>query len=332
MRKLSSAFAALLLPIAFSAQARDKVVIQQYQGTYGNAAAVVAAKAGMCERNGLDCEIKYVNSGPLGLQALVGKSIDVAFVGTDSLIMGIARGAKIQLVYAGYQPLTLSLVARNDLQLKPGGVKATLEQLKGKRIGVTIRGAQTEMHFMSLVKAAGMKPGDFTIIPVGGPSTAYTALTVGKSVDAMMIMNPLKQICVVAKTCQLVFDSDTVEWPPELKAMDGASVAMAMRTETIESNPDLVKRFIQAMSEANAWIRDGKNRDEVVKILGPTMTLGDIPNADGVRRSWIDNDIAQMGDGKLSRPAVQGVIDYLAAQNLIEAKPSVSSVVYNGAP
>src|SRR5690606_282807 len=109
-----------------------------------------------------------------------------------------------------------------------------------KRIGVTIRGAQTEMHFMSLAKAAGMKPSDFTVIPVGGPSTAYTALTVGKSVDAMMIMNPLKQICVVAKTCQLVFDADTVEWPPELKAMDGASVAMAMRSEMIEENPELV--------------------------------------------------------------------------------------------
>lgn len=332
MQKFSAAVAAILFPIAFSAHARDKVVIQQYQGTYGNAAAVVAAKTGMCERNGLDCEIKYINSGPLGLQALVGKSIDVAFVGTDSLVMGIARGARIQLVYAGYQPLTLSLVARNDLELKQAGVKGTLEQLKGKRIGVTIRGAQTEMHFMSLAKAAGMKPSDFTVIPVGGPSTAYTALTVGKSVDAMMIMNPLKQICVVAKTCQLVFDADTVEWPPELKAMDGASVAMAMRSEMIEENPELVRRFIAAMSEANAWIRDPGNREEVMKILGPSMTLGDIPDAEGVRRSWVDNDIAQMGDGKLSRPAVQGVIDYLAAQHLIESKPSVSSIVYSGAP
>lgn len=332
MRKFSAAVAAILFPIAFSAQAKDKVVIQQYQGTYGNAAAVVAAKAGMCERNGLDCEIKYVNGGPLGLQALVGKSIDVAFVGTDTLIMGIARGAKIQLVFAGYQPPTQSLVASNDLGLKAGSEKETLEQLKGKRIGVTARGAQSEMYFLSLAKAAGMKPTDFTIVPVGVAGTAYTALTVGKSVDAMMIMNPVKQICAVAKTCQVVFDSDTVTWPPELKATDGATVAMAMRTEMIESNPDLVKRFIKAMGEANAWIRDPKNRKEVVEILGPSMTLGDIPNAEGVRLAWINNDIAQMGDGKLSRPGVQGVIDYLVLQHLIESKPSVSSIVYSGAP
>ncbi len=126
MRNLLLAVA-LVLPVALPAHAKDKVVIQQYQGTYGNAAAVIAAKMGMCERNGLDCEIKHINSGPLGLQALVGKSIDVAFVGSDTLITGIARGAKIQLVYAGYQPLTLSFVARNDVR---GGL-----QYPGPRAG-----------------------------------------------------------------------------------------------------------------------------------------------------------------------------------------------------
>ncbi|SMG52955.1 ABC transporter substrate-binding protein [Paraburkholderia susongensis] len=331
MRKLCAA-TAILLSIAGSAYARDKLLIQQYQGTYGNAAAVVAAAQGMCERNGLDCEIKYINSGPLGMQALVGKSIDVAFVGTETLVTGIARGAKAQLVYGGYQSLTLSLVARNDVPIRKGTVKETLEQLKGKRIGVTMRGSQTEMHFLSLVREAGMKPSDFIIVPVGGVATAYTALTVGKTVDAVMIMNPLKQICVEAKTCQLVFDADTVEWPPELRAMKGASVAMAMRTETIEQNPDLVNRFIRAMDEANKWIRDPKNRDAVVKLLGPSMTLGDIPNADAVRRSWINDDITQMGDGKLSRSGVQGVVDYLSAQGLIDSKPAVSSLVYRDAP
>lgn len=332
MRNPWKIVAAVLLPLACTAHAKDKLVIQQYQGTYGNAAAVVAARTGICEQQGLDCEIKYINSGPLGLQALVGKSIDVAFVGTDTLVTGIARGAKIQLVYAGYQPLTLSFVARNDLALAKGSVKDTLDQLKGKRIGVTQRGAQTELHFLSLAQAAGLKAGDFTLVPVGGPATAYTALTAGRNVDAMMIMNPLKQICVVAKTCQLVFDADTVDWPPELKAMSGASVTMAMRTETIEGNPELVKRFIQAMAQANAWIRDPKNRAAVVELLGPTMTLGDIPNAEGVRQRWIENDIAQMGDGRISRPAVQGIVDYLAGQGLIDAKPAVASIVYGGAP
>lgn len=331
VRKLAYA-AAISLCVAFSASAKDKVLIQQYQGTYGNAASVIAAKLGMCERNGLDCQIKYINSGPVGLQALIGKSIDVAFVSTETLVMGIAEGAKMKAVYAGYQPLTLSFVARNDVPIKQGTVKEVLQQLKGKRVGVTIRGAETEMDFMSLVKASGMKASDFTIVPVGGPATAYAALVLGKSVDAMMMMNPLKQICQESKTCQLVFDADTVAWPPELRAMEGATVSMVMRTETIEKNPDLVKRFIKAMSEANAWIRDPKNRAEVMKLMASSMTVGNVPNADAVRRSWLEDDIKQMGDGKLSRPAVKGIVDYLFDQGLIKSKPSVSDVVYSQAP
>lgn len=331
IRKLAYA-AAISLCVAFSASAKDKVLIQQYQGTYGNAAAVIAAKMGMCERNGLDCQIKYINSGPLGMQALIGKSIDVSFVSTETLVMAIAGGAKLKAVYAGYQPLTLSLVARNDVPIKQGTVKEVLEQLKGKRIGVTTRGAETEMDFMSLVEASGMKASDFTIVPVGGPSTAYAALVVGKSVDAMMIMNPLKQICQVSKTCQVVFDADTVAWPPELRAMEGATVSVVMRTETIEQKPDLVKRYVKAMSEANAWIRDPKNRPEVMKLMASSMTVGNVPNADGVRKAWLEDDIMQMGDGKLSRPAVKGVVDYLFDQGLIKTKPSVSDIVYSDAP
>lgn len=52
--------------------------IQNYAGTTGNMHAIVAQKKGFCEKYNFKCEVKTLNSGTLGLQALVGKSIDVA--------------------------------------------------------------------------------------------------------------------------------------------------------------------------------------------------------------------------------------------------------------
>ncbi len=52
--------------------------IQNYAGTTGNMHAVVAQKKGFCEKYNFKCEVKTLNSGTLGLQALVGKSIDIA--------------------------------------------------------------------------------------------------------------------------------------------------------------------------------------------------------------------------------------------------------------
>ena len=57
--------------------------IQNYAGTTGNMHAVVAQKKGFCEKYNFKCELKTLNSGTLGLQALVGKTIDIAQTGTE---------------------------------------------------------------------------------------------------------------------------------------------------------------------------------------------------------------------------------------------------------
>ena len=49
--------------------------IQNYAGTTGNMHAVVAQRKGFCEKYNFKCELKTLNSGTLGLQALVGKTI-----------------------------------------------------------------------------------------------------------------------------------------------------------------------------------------------------------------------------------------------------------------
>ncbi len=316
-----------------TAWALDKIAIQQFQGTFGNATAVVAASTGICKRHGLDCEIKFLNSGPIGVQALIGRSIDVAFAPVEVLAAAVSRGANLRIVYSGYQALTLSLVGRNDLGVTAADSPAAIfAQLKGKRIGVTARGSQTENHFLSLAAAAGLSAADFTMVPVGGPQTAYTALVVGRQVDAMLLMNPMKQICFVAKTCQLLLDANTMAWPGELKSMVGANVAMAMRSETVDKQPALVARFIQAMTEANAWIRDPANRAALREQLAPTMGLGELPEPDRIREAWIEDDIVHMGDGRTDRKGVEGVVDFLSARDIIKRRPAVSELVFDGAP
>lgn len=56
--------------------------IQNYAGTTGNMHAVVARAKGFCDKYNFKCELKVLNSGVLGLQALVGKTIDVSQTGT----------------------------------------------------------------------------------------------------------------------------------------------------------------------------------------------------------------------------------------------------------
>src|SRR5215470_1661371 len=66
--------------------------IQNYAGTTGNMHAVVAKAKGFCDKYNFKCELKALNSGVLGLQALVGKTIDVSQTGTLLAAQTVAAG------------------------------------------------------------------------------------------------------------------------------------------------------------------------------------------------------------------------------------------------
>jgi NitT/TauT family transport system substrate-binding protein len=56
----------------------ETLVIQNYASTTGNMHAIIANEKGFCEKYNFKCEIRAINSTSLGLQALVGKTIDIA--------------------------------------------------------------------------------------------------------------------------------------------------------------------------------------------------------------------------------------------------------------
>ena len=86
--------------------------IQNYAGTTGNLHAVIAKHKGLCDKYNFKCELKTINSGILGLQALVGKTIDVAQTGTELTASTINAGGDVAIV-------GISLPANVSAAVKP---------------------------------------------------------------------------------------------------------------------------------------------------------------------------------------------------------------------
>ena len=91
--------------------------IQQYAGTTGNMHAQIAKEKGFCTKYNFTCELKMINSGSLGLQTLVGKSIDVALTGTDLTASTINAGADLVIVGTRIRSTVLILTTRSDIPL-----------------------------------------------------------------------------------------------------------------------------------------------------------------------------------------------------------------------
>ena len=313
----------------------ETLAIQNYASTTGNMHAVIAKEKGFCEKYNFKCEIRAVNSTSLGLQALVGKTIDITQSGADLVGAAVASGAEVVIVGTSMPANILSISVRNDVPMpsRDKGYPGIMNDFKGKRIGVSARGSSSEKYFNAMLKDAGLKPEDVTYVATGAPSTTYTALAVGRQVDAAIMFQPLTQLCQFNKSCETVIDMTTGEGPKSLQATIGANIVFAARKEMVESNPKLTEAFYAAMTDAADWLHDPNNFDELVRIYTPMISFGEMAGADEMRRNWIRSVIpAYSKDLKVKASALQEVMDFSLENNIIDVKVDAKKVLWDKAP
>lgn len=324
----------VLLPFSVGAQDSKPVIrLGQYPGTVGNMHAQIAVEKGFCDTHGIKCQLVTVTSGPMALQTLLGKSMEVGMFVPEVAFGGIAKGADIQVVMGGYGSQPYALVVRSDISLPKveGNPMAALKGLKGLKIGVPSRGSGAELHLVELLNLAGLKPTDVTIVAVGAPNTGYPALVVGKTIDAMINFPPLADMCNVGKTCTTVLDLSRGEGPPAIREMIGASVPMWMRRDYIEANPKVLDALQQAMLDTEKWMKDPANFDEVVAIYSKRIPLTGIANAQQILRTWLKSDLLQISV-RLNRVALKAIHDYALRNKLIAEPIDLNRIVWAKAP
>ena len=338
-RALVAAGCLTLLPAAAMAETPrangETLSLQHYGGSTGNMHAIVAEKLGFCEKYNFHCTTKTINSGTLGLQTLVGKSLDVAVTAVEPTASANAAGADLVLVGTSLPSVVSILVVRSEIPVphKAQGYPAVMADFKGLKIGVPARGTNYEIVMNAMLREAGLSPGDVTYVAVGGPQTAYTALVVGKQVDAVLGFEPIKVICDANKACNVVMDMSKGEGPQFLRDMQGAAVPFVMRRAFVDANPALMAAFYAAMVDAAAWFKDPANFDELVKIYTPLLGLGDFPAADALRRTWLKDAVASYSPTlKISRPAVKAAIDFAIKSKTLAAGYDGARIVWEKSP
>jgi len=339
----SASFIAALLAGVMSvstANAEEKIVangellrIQEYPGTILHFSQWVAADRGFCDDHGIRCEMVKIPSGPVGLQSLAAGSIEVSFASTEVTMQAASRGNDVKLI-VGHSPAniyTLNVHADVPRPNKDKGYPEVMQDLKGLNVGVTGRGSGTELQARALFIGAGMDPDDVTYIAVGAPGTAYPSF-LARQVDAAMMFEPFGTICRLQETCDELVDLVAGEGPAEITSLNGAFETYAARTDFIEKNTVAIDAFIQAMSEATAWVNDPANFDDLLEVVKGRFTLGDeIKDSENVLRELVKSGAPLYGAG-IDRTAVKAFSDYLIQNELITEAVDPATFVYEKAP
>lgn len=304
-KRLIAIAATALCTLAGQALAQTPTLrIQDYPGI-GNFLVRVANANGLCEKHGLKCELRAIPQAPLGMQTLLAGDIEVAFGPPEVMLQAVNKGADVKVVASGARAPTFFLMARAGLETPNAakGYPAVMQDFKGKKIGVTARGAGAEFQLISLLKGAGMQADDVTIVAVGAPNTAFPAI-VQKQIDGLVSFTPMDGFCEVSKSCRIVVDPRQGQGPTDLLELAGASNVQVMRGDFAKKNAKLIAGYQQALKEATDLVQNPANFAAMLKVAQDSFKIN-TPGGDKVLEIALRNSL----------PSLRYPVDPKALQN-----------------
>lgn len=310
----------------------ETVRINTFPGSIINLPIWVMNDQGFCRERNLKCDPIDIPSAPLALQTLVGGGLDLNFSATDVALQSVSRGNKIKIVGALAPNNIFTLNAGNEVPLPnlKVGYPAVMQDLKGMRIGVTARGAATEIMTRALFAGAGVDPDSVTYVAVGSPSTAYPML-IAKQIDAAMMFEPFATLCRTQKTCTMVVSLADGDGPSDVKALNGAFLPLLATDSYIAANSHVIKAFVEGMADAINWTQKPENFSKVLKIAKSHMSLGNFPDPEALLEELVKAEIPTLGV-HVDRKSVAAYSDFLLKYKVTDKPVTVREIVYADAP
>ena len=266
----------------------------------------VALKRGFFKAQGLDIQPIFVRGGPMALAALSSGEVDFAEIGGAQAVMrSRARGLDVAIIGSISNVTTFQLVGSKSTR--------TLEDLKGKIIGVTGAGAFSDFAMRTFLRRKGIDPDkDVTLRAIGGSSMRVSALEKGIVVAAPF--SPEDTVRLVRLGFPMIANmSDSLNIPQSI---------VVARNEALEKLPETSKRFLKALVLGIQFAKT--NKADAIK-AGYEAGLQGEP--DIVNQAYDLYAPAFSGDLSLNLAGFQFMLDEDKRSGLIDGKFTLDRVI-----
>jgi ABC-type nitrate/sulfonate/bicarbonate transport system substrate-binding protein len=212
----------------------------------------IAQLKGFYREEGLELETLLIR-GSVGMQALIGGSVDYASAAGSIIAAGV-RGAPVRLVLVVNSKPQFDLVGQPEIR--------SVQQLKGKVIGISSRGGAVDLLTQLILTHHGVTPNkDATLIVIGTPEELATALRTGRI--AACLLSPPRQLILYREGFnKLAYSGDYLTTYP--------SGGIGATVEKIRSNPSEVLAFVRASLKGLQYYTQNRAEsvDNISKYLG----------------------------------------------------------------
>lgn len=216
-----------------AAHAEDTKIRIGYPSGMNGQVPVVLEKAGIAPKHQLAAEFTGFQYGPPMMEGLVSGQLDAVVTSfLPPLTLSAKAPGSIKFV------ATLGQSSHSLLVPKDSPAK-TLSDLKGKKIGVSV-GSESHLDLILALKDAKLDPKTDVELVNLQPNELPAALEKGL-VDSALIRQPQ-----VLRLEESLGAKKIQTWPFRFTSI--------VRTEYLNSNPDAVKRYVEALKDAVLYI------------------------------------------------------------------------------
>jgi NitT/TauT family transport system substrate-binding protein len=257
----------LIAPAAqeLSAQDRISLGITTKTGSTG-LPFVIAEEKGFFKSEGLNA-VSIVMQNQVVVNGVVARQVD--YGGTFSNFVGAAlSGLPVRIVMAVMDGSDHYLVTSPNVK--------RVEDLKGKKFGISSFGGTPHSEAVMILRKYGMNPEkDVTFLQIGGSSSRYAALDSG-SIDAAMLVPPFNKLAKKRGFNEILSFNEIMNIP-----LGGLTV----HTQRIKEKPDEIVKMIKAMLKGVDYIRN--NQAEMLSLMANKWGIKEADVREGIYRDIV---------------------------------------------
>ena len=280
----------------------------------------IALEKGFFEEEGIDAAAEWFEAAQPISVATAGGDVDVGATGITASLYNMVAGGENLLIVAdkgreqeGYS--STAVLVPNDSSIE------SMEELKGKKIGITQTGST--YHYMAgrLLEEYGLTTGDVELVPLNSIPGLMETLQ-SKQVDAVLLNEPnISRVLDEGYGKEIVQVGDEIEY----------QTSGIFFSQAFADDKETAVKFLKAYARATQYYYDaaltkvdgeivpGENYEEVIQIIAeytdqePELVKKGLPYMDR--------------DGKLLASDIQTQIEWYAKENLIGEKLDVAEIV-----
>lgn len=198
----------------------------------------VAMDGGFFKKAGLDVEVQVLSGGtPAAMASMASGSVNMMMAGSTEFSEYLSKKVISGKVVGQMQDSAFDLIVSNDIE--------SVDQIKGKIIGVSHFHAGDMNYMMALLNHFGIVEADVQIITTGNPINRLTALSAG-AVQAIVVSNSQRHTSEKSGKVLIKAGESPVHVPNSM---------IFANADMVANHGDEVRKFLKALGDASVWIR-----------------------------------------------------------------------------